>query len=360
MRKRPMSTPRYRYAIIGTGRPWKTEGATGFGMARPHWHGFRETERADLVAIADIREDNARLFLEQYESDAKPYADYREMLREEKPDIVSVTLWPHLHAEMTIAACETGVRAIHCEKPMATTWADAKRMKAAADANGAILTFNHQRRFLEPFQKAKRMMQEGVIGELKRIEGQTSNLYDWGTHWLDMFSYYNDDTPVEWVIGQIDSRKESVVFGAAIENQGICHFKWANGVRGLLVTGFEADWGAQNRLVGTEGVIEVGAPGDIALRVWGRGDSEWRTVETQEGLHGSVPIDRACADLVRALDEPGYTPLLSVNNALIGTEIYFAAYASSRLRARMELPLTYEGNAFHDMLASGEVGPDRN
>ncbi len=151
---------RYRYAIIGTGRPHGSPGATGFGMAHPHYNGFRATGRTDLVAVADTDDGRARAFLADYNEDATIYADYREMLRSEKPDIVSVTVWPHLHAEMSVAACEAGARAVHCEKPMATTWADAKRMKAAADAHGTILTFNHQRRFLEPFQKAAQIIRD--------------------------------------------------------------------------------------------------------------------------------------------------------------------------------------------------------
>src|SRR5690242_11588561 len=136
-----MSNSRYRYAIIGTGRPHGTEGSTGFGMAHSHWPAFEFTGKVELVAIADIREDNARLFLDKYESNAKHYLDYHEMLRQEKPDIVSICTWPHLHAEMCIAAAEAGVKVIHCEKPLATTWGDAKRMQAAAEANGANLSF---------------------------------------------------------------------------------------------------------------------------------------------------------------------------------------------------------------------------
>ena len=128
--------------------------ASGFGMAHPHYKGFTATNRVKLVAIADTDDDHAQRFLKDYDENAKIYHDYHAMLAEAKPELVSITTWPHLHAEMTVAACEAGVRAVHCEKPMATTWADAKRMKAAADANGTILTFNHQRRFLEPFQKA--------------------------------------------------------------------------------------------------------------------------------------------------------------------------------------------------------------
>ncbi|HLK55344.1 MAG TPA: Gfo/Idh/MocA family oxidoreductase [Chthonomonadaceae bacterium] len=352
-----MST-RYRYAIIGTGRPLRSEGATGFGMAHPHYHGFVASGKTDLIAIANIRDDNARLFVEKYDSKATIYHDYHEMLAQEKPDIVSICTWPHLHAEMAVAACEAGVRAVHCEKPMATTWGDARRMKAAADANGTLLTFNHQRRFLEPFRKAKQLLTEGVIGELQRLEAECGDLSDWGTHWLDMLFFFNDETPAEWVIGQIDSREERRIFGAYTEEQGICHFKWINGVRGLLITGNDAKIGAAIRLVGTEGAIELTWESK-PLRVRGKGDAEWRTIPTEESLHGDIAIDRACADLVRALDEPGYKPLLSVDNAIHHTEVIFATYESSRWRGRIDLPLQTDDSALIAMVEDGSLGPNR-
>ncbi len=349
-------TTRYRYAIIGTGRPHGSKGATGYGMAHLHYHSFKASGRTDLVAIADVDEGHAGAFLADYGEDAKIYADYHAMLREEKPDIVSVTVWPHLHAEITIAACEAGVRAVHCEKPMATTWADARRMKAAADASGTVLTFNHQRRFLEPFQKTVQIIRSGELGDLLRIEAQCGDMFDWGTHWLDMMQFFNNETPIEWVIGQIDSRKNNVVFGAPMENQAVCHFKWTNGVRGFLTAGHEAKLDCALRVIGTNGTLEV-LWENPCLRV--RTDAGWRVIETREGLHNDVAIDRACADLVRALDEPGHKPLLRVDNAIKHTEAIFATYYSSLYRGRVDLPLTHEGNALLEMLDARVIGPDR-
>src|ERR1019366_460416 len=80
-----MSSNRYRYAIIGTGRPHGTEGATGFGMAHTHWPAFRAADRVDLIAIAEIRDDPAQFFLSHFQSDAKHYTFYRELLEQEKP-----------------------------------------------------------------------------------------------------------------------------------------------------------------------------------------------------------------------------------------------------------------------------------
>jgi predicted dehydrogenase len=353
-----MNIAPYRHAIIGTGRPLGSDGATGYGMAHHHYRGFKNSGRAALAAIADIDDGHARAFLADYGEGAAIYHDYRDLLREEKPDIVSITVWPHLHAEMTVAACEAGIRAVHCEKPMAVTWAEAQRMKAAAEANGTILTFNHQRRFLEPIQMAAQMIRDGELGDLQRIEAQCNDLYDTGTHWLDMMQFFNQETPIEWVFGQIDNYDDRTIFGALAEDQALCHFKWANGVRGLVITGIGETFDCAFRITGATGTVEL-LYSRPTLRARLQGDTDWRLIETKEGLHDDVAIDRACADLVRALDEPGYQPMLGVHNAIQHTELIFAIWYSSLYRGRVTLPLKYEGNAFYDMVARGALGPRR-
>src|SRR3954451_9912095 len=142
---------------------------------------------------------------------------------------------------MVIAAAEGGAKAIHCEKPMAPTWGEARAMARACDERRVQLTFNHQRRFLAPFQTARQLVRDGAIGDLRRIEGACGDIIDWGTHWLDMFFFYNGETPAEWVIGQIDSREDRSVFGLPLETQGLCQVKFQNDVRGVLFTGYDSD-----------------------------------------------------------------------------------------------------------------------
>lgn len=349
---------RYRVAVIGCGKPRTEAGATGFGMSHAHVHGYLATGACELAAAADISEAHAADFVARCGGGARAYTDYRTMLAEERPDIVSICTWPHLHAPMVLDACAAGVRAIHCEKPMAPTWGEARRMHAAAAAAGVQLTFNHQRRFLEPFRRARQLVREGAIGALHRLEGCCPDMIDWGTHWLDMFFFYNEETPAEWVLGQIDAREERAVFGLSLESQGLCQVKFRNGVRGLLFTGFDADIGCANRLVGADGVIElhVQAP---HLRFRGRGDAGWRTVETADGLHGAEAIDRAVADLVNCLGT-GVLPELSSFRAIQCTEVIFATYESSRRRGRVDLPLESDDSALLTMLHEGRIGPSRS
>ena len=344
---------KYRVAVIGAGKPRTSEGANGFGTA--HWHarGILSTGRCELAAVADFSRENAEAFVGQYGGSATVYTDYHEMLAQETPDFVSVCTWPKLHAAMVIDACSAGVKAVHCEKPMAPTWGEAKAMHAAAVEHGVQLTFNHQRRFLEPFRLARRLLREGAIGELKRLEGSCGDMIDWGTHWLDMFFFYNDETPAEWVLGQIDARTERSVFGLPLESQGLCEVKFRNGVRGVLFTGHDSDIGCANRLVGTDGTIEVhnSAP---HVRVLSRGG--WRSYPTREGIHGDFAVDRGIADLVDSLG-PGREPELSSHKVMRCTEVIFATYESSRRRGRVDLPLETDDSAFLTMLSDGTLRP---
>lgn len=341
----------YRVGIIGAGKLWRSAGATGFGMAHMHAEGYRASPDTRLVAVADIDPDNARAFQQRHGVDAM-YQDYRAMLAQERLDIVSICTWPRLHAEMVVACAESGVRAIHCEKPMAPTFGEAKRMVAVCEASGAQLTFNHQRRFGAPFQKTRNLLRAGAIGTLRRMEATCDDLFDWGTHWFDMLFFFNNETPVEWVIGQVDMRDARTIFGVTVEGQGISQFRFANGVTGMVLTGASAPDPLVIRLYGDNGMIEIGASDDAPLRLWNGDASGWQTIEVDEGLHDAACHTRAILDLIDAL-KTGREPELSARRALRATELIFATYESSRRRERVDLPLTIDDSPIAALMASG-------
>ncbi len=328
----------FRVGIIGCGRPWKSQGASGFGMANFHAQGYTASPDTTITALADINVENARAFQAAHGGE-RIYSDYREMLAQEKLHIVSICTWPHHHAPMVIAAAEAGVKAIHCEKPVAPSYAEALRMVTICEAQGTQLTFNHQRRFAAPFRAARDLLRSGAIGELRRLEGTCDNLFDWGTHWFDMFGFYNDEAAPSWVIGQVDWRSGSTIFGVPVEGQGLSLFAYENGVQGLLLTGLGTKRPQSNRLIGSDGVIDVQL-GTSVIRVRGKGDGEWREVRVahDDGESLGEVVGRGVLDLIDAL-KTGREPELSGHRALRATELIFATYESSRRRGRVELPL---------------------
>ena len=119
-----------RVAFIGTGKKKPRPDLNGYFMAYQHAPAYAKLPECEMVACADIVREHAAAFAAEFAIPAV-YTDYPTMLREQKPDIVSICTWPHLHAEMTLACIAAGVPAIHCEKPMAITFGQCRRMLAA-------------------------------------------------------------------------------------------------------------------------------------------------------------------------------------------------------------------------------------
>ena len=350
----------FRVGFIGTGKVPERPSLEGYAMAYRHADAYRQLgDRCTFAACADIVPENAQAFAERFDI-ALVYADHREMLEKEELDIVSICTWPKAHAELATAACSAGVPAVHCEKPMALTMGEARLMLQVAAQYGTKLTFNHQRRFGRPFRKAHEILHAGEIGDLVRMEANVGDLYDGGTHWIDMLGYFNDETPAAWVLGQIDCREEVLAFGAPVENQSVCQVKYRNGVIGIIVTGArEEGLGGPFRLLGSKGTIEIGwdpIPGPM-LRYWRTGLSDWEVVDCEgENLHGPGYIERAIADVVDAL-ATGRESELCARHAMNATEIIFAAYESCRRRGRVDLPLEIDDSPIAAMIAAGDLQP---
>lgn len=346
-------------AFIGTGKKEEKASLSGYAMAYTHAQGYEALDGVEMVAACDLVEENVRAFADRWGIE-QTFDDYNEMLDEVQPDIVSICTWPHLHEQMTVDCARAGVGLIYCEKPMADTIGGARRMLKTCDEEGSMLCFNHQRRYGAPFRMAKEMLDEGRIGRLQRIEWGGSNIYDYGSHNFDMAQFFNDETPPASVTAQVDYHTESFWFGAHNENACLALIEYENGVFGLVATGdVQGAIGCHNRLVGSEGVIEIGsrAEGAGALRVRSFGEEGWENVDTGgEGLHGQEFINRAIADSVNAFHNGGQS-MMDAHNAIHGTEAIFACWESARQRARVEVPIDAEDNALDAMVESGALTP---
>lgn len=344
-----------RIGIIGCGRP-------GRGQARGHVHGYLVND-CEVVALCDIAEENAQGLREEFGLEAaRVYTDSGELLAREQLDCISVCLWPHLHAPVTLAAARSGnVRAIHCEKPVAPSWSEAQQMVHECAEAGVQLTFNHQRRFNIAFARAREMIEAGEIGELQSMEAFCPDLFDWGTHWLDMMHFFNGETPARWALGQVETRAPMTIFGVPVERRGMAHFEFENGVRGTLVTGRGDDvWnGLRVRANGTRGAVEVGQARQddgFSLRAL-RGDG-WQGIEAP-GEDADNAYPRVIENVISAL-ESNEKSLLDAENALRATELIFAIYESARRRERVELPLQgSEGHPLVSILSDSGTLPER-
>lgn len=156
-----------RLAIVGTG-----------GMAHSHARGFLAIPGVELTAACDIVPGKAAEFAKEF-AIPHAYEDFDTLLAREDVDAVSVVTVDAAHAATSIKALERGKHVL-CEKPLATSYADAQRMAAAARAAGKINMVNFSYRNASAIQKAHQLAAQGALGRIMHVEA--SYLQSWLTN----------------------------------------------------------------------------------------------------------------------------------------------------------------------------------
>ena len=102
--------------------------------------------------------------------------DWREVVRRDDIDLVDISTPGDLHAEIAIEAAKHG-KAVLCEKPLANTVAEARRMLAAVERAGVTHMLCHNYRRIPAVWLANQLLDEGRIGAIRHFRG--TYLQDW-------------------------------------------------------------------------------------------------------------------------------------------------------------------------------------
>lgn len=349
--------PSYSVAILGTGPHPDLDSHEGYSMGYRHANAYRSVDGCTLRACADVVEDHVADFVEEFGLPPdRGYTDHERMLEEARPDVVSVCTPPATHPELVADCAEhDAVAAVHCEKPMATTFGESRRMVEVCEERNVQLTINLQNRCTDAAATVRDLVDEGTIGDLERIEVARADLLQTGIHHVDLANFLVGDEPVEWVLGQVDYPEEKRWYtDMHAEAQSLGMWEYESGVHGLCSTGegAAAVGSHTNRLIGTEGRIELDLGYyDFRMRTYDCGG--WVPIEFDD----PTPQADAMRIVVDAL-ESGDEPLVSDTVGLAATEIVFAVWESARRRGRVNLPLEVEDNPLESLVETGEVPPD--
>lgn len=189
-----MSKKRFRVAVIGAGM------ISNAGHI-PAWKNLADD--VDLVGVADVAEERAQGTAQRH-GIPHAYGDWRKMLSELEPDIVSITTPNQYHKEATIEALKAGANVL-CEKPITTNYADAVQMFETAKMVGKTLMVGQSSRFSNATMAAKQFAVSGQLGDMYFAETSTMRrrgiptwgvfhmkahsgggpIYDLGVHMLD-------------------------------------------------------------------------------------------------------------------------------------------------------------------------------
>jgi predicted dehydrogenase len=196
-------------------------GIIGAGGIAEHAHfpGYQEQTDARVIAFADVVPGRARALADKLGVE-KAYDSFEELLLDPEIDAVSITAVNAMHATIAMAALEAG-KHVFCEKPPATSAAEARRMKGTAERTGQTLYFCLNNRFRPEVVQLRRYVAAGELGEIyyaktaylrrrggpggwftqKSLSGGGA-LIDLGVHCIDWTRYImGNPAPVE-IFGQ--------------------------------------------------------------------------------------------------------------------------------------------------------------
>lgn len=177
-------------AVIGLGRiAWRMEDDPL--RSKPCTHvGAYLAHGCRINAGCDVDHQARHDFSERYGVDAL-YGDYRQMLAQEKIDILSISAYATERHEMVMAAIEHRVPAIFCEKALATSLEQADEMVAALEQSDTTFITGHMRRWVGNYQRVKWMIENKTIGRVQSVNVIFSgSLMHTGTHAFDVLHWW--------------------------------------------------------------------------------------------------------------------------------------------------------------------------
>ncbi|MCX7805033.1 MAG: Gfo/Idh/MocA family oxidoreductase [Planctomycetota bacterium] len=135
-----------------------------------HTDSYRRNDKADVVAVADINPDALKAYVEKWKV-PDTHTDYREMLKRDDIDLVSICAPNFLHAEI-ITECARAGKHVVCEKPLATTAADARKAVEACRKAGVKLMYAEDWVYAPALRRTIEIIEEGAIGKILYVKAK--------------------------------------------------------------------------------------------------------------------------------------------------------------------------------------------
>lgn len=344
-----------RAAVIGhTGR-----GDYGHGLEMI----FRGRPGLEVVAVADPVEAG-RLRARERAGAARAYADYREMLERERPELVSIAMrHADQHHEIGLACLRAGAH-LYVEKPFTRSPAESDELLREADRRNLRIAVAHTMRRMPQLVRLRQAVRDGRLGDLRELRAYGKqdaraggeDLMVLGTHLFDLFRCFCGDP--HWVTAEVrwqgrdlaitDRRQVADHVGWVAGDQVFAQFGFADGVRATFTSDGRlretaGHWGIE--LHGSRGLARINC--DMAPNVFVRTNSPWAAtgrVDTWSPLdpalsgpapeHNQGPVD----DWLEAVAK-GREPECSGRNGAWAVEMVAGVYAAALARTRVPFPL---------------------
>lgn len=345
---------KYKVCLIGCGRMGATiddevrdRPDSFLWLPYSHAAGYRAKaleDIVDFVAVSDAIPEKVETIQKRYHV-PRGYTDYKEMVRKERPDIVSIATRPATHTEMTVFAAENGVKGIYCEKPLCGSMQEADAMVAACEKYNVKFNYGTQRRYIPLYQKMREIIDSGELGKIECVIGHCGvGAALWGhTHTSDMLMYLAGDPEIELVQGTISAKDTDWQGNRLMIDPGIPlgYVKFKNGVHAYQI----AASGYEFEVSGNKGKLRTLNNG---------GSHQMRKVQGQWNLIEEVPFPEikrqsgtvnCIKDIIEAIETNRPTQG-NIQLARRSQEMILGFIESSRLGG-VRLPLPMENRSLY-------------
>ena len=126
---------------------------------------------AQCVALCDVYEPNLEEARKDSPADAKTYVDYHELLQQPGLDAVVLAGPDHHHCPMLLASLDAK-KDVYAEKPLSKSLEESQKMIQAVEKSKQVVQVGMQRRSAESIMKAKRLVDDGVLGRVTMVKPQ--------------------------------------------------------------------------------------------------------------------------------------------------------------------------------------------
>ncbi len=282
---------------------------------RRHVPEYASRKDTEIVALVDINKGRAEALAARYKI-PQVFTDYRKALSL-KPSAVSVCTPNVFHAEQTIAALKAGAHVL-CEKPMALSVKDIRRMLATAKAAKRQVMIGHNQRLNDSHVRGRELYQSGVVGKclcfsttfchggpegwsvdglnchfFKKNQAGLGALADLGVHKMDMIRWFLQD----------DVRQVAALYGTLskkncnVDDSAFAVVQMESGILGQMFAGWVGNGGNGTVLYCENGKIMLESDPQYPVRIERKNGEQiclvTRKIQTNEsgGQYGSGVID---------------------------------------------------------------------
>ena len=270
-----------RLGLIGLGRvTWQLEADPLRSKPCTHLGAWRCLPMVDLVAVCDLDASRLSEFCNAHPG-VRGYSDYRAMLAAERLDLLSIAAYADTRYEMVLSACTAGVKAIWCEKAMATSLDEARQIVDAVNAAGVRFAVSFPRRWCPTYQWVARGLQNREFGHVESVNVHfSSNFAHTGTHAFDVLRmWFGEVQSVRgWLQGESQWIRDSgyrhgaplTESSSAADLGGFALLDFENGVRATIHAHAKRYLRFEFEILTDECMLRIG---NAQLEVWHIQDS---------------------------------------------------------------------------------------